>query len=96
MRPCGEVRVALAAAALALHLEQGSATCEEIACRAQVGFKVAFETVQNMRRSGDLTDVGAEKPAGSDRWRRLYEPAVRVIDQPSTSLDQVLASWCGR
>ena len=93
MRPHGEVRAALAVAAHALHLEQGAATWEQIAVRAQVGFAVARYTVRNMRRCGDLADVGAEKPAGSDRWRRLYEPSVREINDPVMNLAQAVNMW---
>lgn len=71
----GEVRNALASAARTLHAEQGAATWREIAVRAQVGYAVAHDTIRNMARAGELADVGAHKPPGSERWHRLYEPA---------------------
>ena len=77
MRPAGEIRAALLLAAQTLYAEQGAATWRQLAERSKVGYAAAKQTVRNMRRSGELRDVGVTKPAGSDRWQRLYEP-VRV------------------
>lgn len=97
MRPRGEFREALATAARALHAEQGAATWRQIAARAQVGYADAHTTIRNMARAGELADVGAAKPAGSDRWHRLYEPAQRNFATATTGgLDQVVRGWRAR
>lgn len=94
MRPRGEIRQALASAACVLHQEQGAATWRQIAARAQVGYALAHDTIRNMARAGELADVGADKPAGSARWHRLYEPAPRNFATATTGeLDQVVRAW---
>lgn len=93
-RPRGEIREALASAARSLALEQDAATWREIAARAQVGYDVAHETIRNMLRAGELADVGGHKPAGSDRYHRLYQPAQRNFATATTGdLDQVVRGW---
>lgn len=57
MRPAGEIRQALRAAALALAEPARSPTMFELAATAQVGFASARRTIDNMRRAGELTIV---------------------------------------
>lgn len=94
MRPRKDFREALAQAALALQQEQGAATWRQLAARAQVGSSIAHATVRNMARAGELHAVGVRKPAGSDRWQRLYEPAQTAFSSSTPdALDHVLRGW---
>jgi len=93
-RPRGEIREALAGAAMALASEQDAATWREIAARAQVGFDAAHETIRNMVRAGELVDVGGHKPPGSSRYFRLYQPATNFATATTGApLDQVVRAW---
>ena len=74
MRPRGEIRQALATAADALAAERGAFTWRDVAEAAQVGYRAARATVDNMARSGELEPVGNEKRAHSRRWMTLYAP----------------------
>lgn len=75
MRPPGEIRHALAAAAQALATERGGATWRDLAERAGVGYLAARRTVENMARGGALQPIGVEKRAHSRRWMKLYAPS---------------------
>ena len=70
MRPAGEVRQALLAAA-----RQGPGTLRQLAQRAQVGWDAARDTVPNMARSGVLKVVGEERVEYRNRLVHVYEAA---------------------
>lgn len=96
MRPVGDVRKALSEAAEALAKEASAATWREISARANVGFKVGRNTVQNMERAGVLEKVGVEKRAHSKRWMVLYAPPgapCSAAESPGPALDTVLRTW---
>lgn len=94
MRPRKDYRAAIAVAAQALQQEQGAATWRQLAQRAQVASTIAQATVRNMARAGELADVGVGKPAGSQRWQRLYEPVSSAFDrQAAARLDNVVRIW---
>lgn len=96
MRPRGEVRQALGAAAQALALETGPATWRDIAARAQVGFDQARETVKDMARAGELVQAGVTKRAHCRRWMRLYEPAENwstATTGAAEAIGRVMRTW---
>lgn len=94
MRPQGEVRQALAGAAVELQREAGAASWRDMAERAGVGFHAAKVTVNNMVRAGELKPVGAEKRAHSNRWVRLYEPGQNfAAGTTGPGLAEVTRSW---
>lgn len=93
MRPPGEIRQALGAAACALATERGSATWRDMAERAGVGYQAARQTAENMRRSGELQSVGAEKRPHSRKWMTLYAPAASACPGPDTALAAVMRAW---
>lgn len=92
MRPQGEVRQALCAAAARLFPERGACTYLDLADAAQVELDAAQTTVRNMARAGELQRVGHEKRAGGG-WIGLYEPAVPTEGDPFAPLAFVLAQW---
>lgn len=96
MRPPGEIRRALGAAAQALAAERGGATWRDIAERACVGYMVARRTTENMARSGALQPVGFEKRPHSRRWMTLYAPAANFATAATATgcpLAGVLRTW---
>lgn len=98
MRPAGEVRQALAKAAEELAAEASAATWRDMAQRANVGFKVARVTVENMARAGQLERVGSAKREHSKRWMALYAPACApAVDVGAAvpAIDNVMRSWHG-
>jgi len=94
MRPRGEIRQAIAAAA-----EQGPGTWRDFAERARVGYEAAQRTVENMARAGQLVPAGTAKRAHSNHWMCLYEARVPEGDdvpQPwggIEALADAVASW---
>ncbi len=97
-RPRGEIRAALAEAALALHAEQDAATWCEIVARAQVGRVVGHLTVRKMAHAGELERVGRHKPPGAKNWHALYAPVERgqagnFTTAATGPLDAVLRGW---
>lgn len=88
-RPAGEIRQALAEAAVQLVTERGlvvdgvavdGVTWRDMAAAAQVGWDTARRTVCNMARAGDLARIGQHRPAGSRRWMAVYAPAQLLPD----------------
>lgn len=73
MRPRGEVRQALAQAAMQV-AGQG-ATWRALAHRAAVGLDAARRTVDNMLAAGELTVIGQARVPGVCRPLNLYAPA---------------------
>lgn len=96
MRPPGEIRQALGAAACALATECGGATWRDMAERAGVGYLAARRTVENMERAGALQPVGCEKRPHSRRWMTLYAPAANFATAATATgcpLAGVLRTW---
>ncbi|WP_295378417.1 hypothetical protein [uncultured Pseudacidovorax sp.] len=95
MRPAGEVRQALLDAALALTTPERSPTQLELAMHAQVGFKAARATVQNMVRSRALVIVRLREVDYRPRPVAEYCPAsrVRLTNVPKCELPRVFAAW---
>lgn len=86
MRPPGEVRQALARAAVQLTQERAGATWRELAEHAQVGYLDARRTVEHMARSGGLAVIGVEKRAHSRRWMNVYAPP-ELAEEPPQARD---------
>ena len=78
MRPRGEIRSALSAAALAIAPvpDAGGVTYLELAATAQVGFDVARSTTKDMVKAGELVPVGFRQVPGIKRPLRTYVAAV--------------------
>jgi hypothetical protein len=92
MRPRGEIREALASAAVSLAAEHGSSTWLDMAHAAQVGAKVACKTVKNMVLAGELERRGERPVPGARRPMALYAPRDWSVGSLSP-LDDVLRSW---
>lgn len=77
MRPRGEVRAALSAAALALApvAEARGVTYLELATTAQVGFQLARTTTKDMVKAGELVPFGFRQVPGIKRPLRTYVAA---------------------
>lgn len=99
MRPPGELRQALRAAARelvrdgqGLRAADGSVgvTWPQLVRRAGVGRALGRWTVLNMASAGDLRRVGAVNVPGVSRPMTLFAPGAA---QRSTALDLVLLSW---
>lgn len=103
MRPRQEIRTALARAARALHAEQGGATWLEMATRARVGREKARLTVQDMRRSGELTRLATVRLAHTTtpmawygpgpNWAEEEEEPAPAVAVPPGSLDDLVRTW---
>lgn len=79
MRPRGEIReLLLSSLAQLTEVHDGevchqAVTCRQLAAQTQVGYKVARDTLYNMRAAGEVKIVGR---AREDRhWHSLYELA---------------------
>jgi hypothetical protein len=72
MRPRGEVRHAVAAAAQALVQQHGCFTGRDVAQCAQVGFETARLTLKNMVCAGELVVVGEARTQGVCRPLNVY------------------------
>lgn len=79
MRPRGEIRAALAAAAERLLAQPGlqavGLTYVDLAQAACVGFKAAQRTLDNMSRAGEFVRVGSRPVPGAKRPVSTYVPA---------------------
>lgn len=77
MRPRGVIRHVLGEALARLVAERGAVTCRQLAEHTQVGYDAARETLNNMRRAGEVVKVGRARDgaAGEVHWQGLYEPA---------------------
>lgn len=81
MRAAGEIRQALAMAALAFGAQ--GATWRQLAEAAQVGFDMARMTVENMVRAGQLVVVGpAPREGGGRPMNRCALPAAVAAAEP--------------
>jgi hypothetical protein len=88
MRPPGEVRMALRAAAAV-----GPSTLRELAQRSLVGYDAARDTVRNMSRAGELRVVDERHVAYRNRLVQVYELAAPVA--VATSVASVEAEGSG-
>ena len=96
MRPRGEIRAALSAAAQAMApvARNGGVTYLELAATAQVGFEVARNTVKDMVKAGELVPVGARPVPGIKRPLRTYIVRQAANDASAQlSLGHALAGW---
>lgn len=98
MRPRGEIRQALAAAAGELAAVQGGAHWREMAMRACVGFAAAKTTVRDMVRAGELGPVGVVRTAHARRPMTLLAPTTRPVEtRPAPQrLDELMQRWASR
>jgi DNA-binding transcriptional regulator YhcF (GntR family) len=95
MRPAGEIREALLAAARELLTPDQGPTLQELAERAQVGREAARRTVDNMKRHGHLRVVRTRRVAYRNRPVAEYAPA-QVISEASegfVDLGAAVAGW---
>lgn len=83
-RPQGEIRQVLGEALAQLVAERGAVTCRQLAEHTQVGYLAARETLNNMRRAGEVVVIGKARDgaAGELHWQSLYEPAAADPDLP--------------
>jgi hypothetical protein len=103
MRPRGEIRQALSAAAQSVVQEQAAhqvaptelgATWLDLAHRACVGRQAAKRTVSNMVTAGELRPAGTVKVPGSRRPVRRYVPAANEGSWDACAcLAQVINGW---
>lgn len=87
MRPAGEVHLAVLQAAHALRLERAASgqgpTLAELVARSCVGYKVARDTVANLKRHGHLKIVGTRRVPGRNRLAAEYAPTSTLPVQPA-------------
>lgn len=95
MRPAGEIRVALLAAARDLATPEQAPTVAELALHAQVGLRAATDTVKNMRRHGALRIVRTRRVDYRNRPVAEYAPAEEGQAGAGAGVDlgQALAAW---
>lgn len=77
MRPRGEIRAALSAAALSLApvADAQGVTYLDLAATAKVGFEAARNTTKDMVKAGELVPVGFRQVPGIKRPLRTYVAA---------------------
>ena len=95
MRPQGEIRQQLLAAAPVQTPEGHGLSWLSLAAVAKVGLEQARRTVDNAARAGELVVVGEElQPLG--RPRKLYArpAATDAAPAPGAELAQAWASFC--
>lgn len=97
MRPRGDVRRALVAAAPDLVREMPwGFTCRQLATVSQVGYGAARWAVQDMVRTGELDVVGVTRVPGVCRPANLYAPARPELANDSVeALARVMSAWAG-
>lgn len=98
MRPAGEIRQVLWAAAQELSRSGGDVTWRDMALHAQVGLDAARFTVKNMVRDGWLEPVGTRRAPHANRPMRTLRPADRhdLLSEPPAphmQLAGVMSSW---
>lgn len=96
MRPAGEIRMALSAAAA--EFGASGATWRDLAAAACVGFDAAQVTTDNMVRAGDLVVVGRVTRPGACRPMRLLAAPVVIGEQcddapQAAELQAVVRCW---
>lgn len=97
MRPAGEIRRALRAAANALRavaMDTGGITYRDLAVASQVGFDEARVATKNMVKEGELMPCGTRQVPGSRRPLTTYMPASNDgAAHAGADLAQVLGGW---
>lgn len=96
MRPRGEIRQALAAAADMLHQQRGAFTGRDVAMHAQAGWEATRRTLQNMVNAGELVVAGTARAPGVSRPLNLYRrPAAdeRATSDVAAELVQAVRRW---
>lgn len=96
MRPAGEIRAALLAAAHALYTPERAPTLAELAAASGVGSDAARDTVSNLKRCGALEIARERRVAYRNRPVCEYQPA-SVVDGEAGSghadLARVFSTW---
>lgn len=99
MRPASETHLALIRAAHAITLERAAsgqgATLQELAQRAQVGYKVARALVPKLKERGQLQIAGMRKVVGRNRPVAEYVPATHAPNDLSEQDAQAADWWVG-
>lgn len=100
MRPAGEIRQALQAAASEMATIDGGGqehgpTFQELAARAKVGAAAALVTVKNMTRAGALRVVNQRKVPYRNKPVAEYAPAKRENPEDEACIDvaSVFSVW---
>jgi hypothetical protein len=96
MRPRGEIRAALSAAAMAMApvAEARGVTYLELAASAQVGYDVARATVKDMVKAGELVPVGDRRVPGIKRPLRTYTARQAANDASAAhQLGHAMRGW---
>ena len=93
MRPRGEIRQAVAAAAGQLVAERGSFTGRDVAHAAQVAFEKARLTLKDMVRAGELVVVGETTAPGVCRPLNVYTQRAAQQGHAGADLCQVVQRW---
>lgn len=95
MRPAGDVRQALLAAARDLTTAARSPTLREIATHAKVGYSAARRTLDNMKRAGDVVVPRQRRVAYVNRPVDEYAPAPAEAPPAEgvVELTALLAAW---
>jgi len=92
MRPRGEVRQAVAAAAGALVQQRGGFTGRDVAQCAQVAFEKARLTLKDMVLAGELVVIGQARAPGVCRPLNVYaQPAAQQT--AGADLLRVVQRW---
>lgn len=90
MRPRGEIRMALGAAAA--EMGRGGATFRDLAHLSCVGLDEARMTLKDMTCAGELVVVGTSREPGVSRPLNLYAVPLRAEDS-THDLDDVVRCW---
>lgn len=96
MRPAGEIRTALLAAAQKLYTPERAPTLAEMASFAHVGLGAARYTVDNLKRCGALEIARERRVEYRNRPVCEYQLARLVDDEPGkgyVDLAQVFSTW---
>lgn len=95
MRPRGEIRMALAAAADALTQQRGCFTSRDAAHLAKVEFEVARLTLKDMERAGELDKLDRQvREQGVRRPLNLYASARgEPVADAAAELGRVVRCW---
>lgn len=100
MRPRGEIREALSAAARDLAGRHGPVHWRAIAAHAKVGWDAARSTIKDMVRAGELDRAGTARAEWSRRPVTLYLPATphqaRLPFHNEHPLTAAMAAWVSR
>lgn len=93
MRPRGEIRQAVEAAADMLVQQRGCFTTRDVAHLAQVGFEKARLTVKDAIRAGELLVVDTVRMPGINRPVNLLSRPKPDSGAPGADLCSAVRSW---